>query len=483
MVTTEIARGRFAVIFCSLLLGMFVSAIDQMVVTTLSLSIVRDLAGGDAAGQAGWLVTTYLLASTAAMPLAGKLSDLYGRKAVYLGAMSLFALGSLGAALSRDMTMLAITRGVQGLGGGALVSATFAVLADLVTPRERGKYQGGFGAVFASSSLLGPVIGGFFADGGTVLGVPLDWHAVFALNIPLGVLAIIVNALLLPKSPRRRAPRLDLLGAVLLVAGVSAGLLALQRDGSWQLGVAAVVVLVGFVLWEKRAAEPILPIRLFRARTFGMLNLGSLLLGAAITGVLVYLTVYVQLAQHVTPTQAGLSLLPLSLGMVGSSTVTGMLASRLGRFRVFILAGAPLLAVGGVLLSTLTADSSIWLVRVYALVVGIGSGLMQQMFVLGIQNDAADQDMGVATASSTFFRTLGGSLGGSVFGALLTAQLTTSGGAPTPAAYVTAMEPVFLTVSAVAVVIFLSTLPVPDRELRDLDEEKLALAELGVMED
>ncbi|MFD8494668.1 MFS transporter [Amycolatopsis sp. NPDC059657] len=490
----RMTKSRLLIVFVSLLLGMFVSAIDQMVVTTLSLSIVRDLAGAQAAGQTGWLVTTYMLASTAAMPLAGKISDLYGRKATYLGAMGLFVIGSLGAALAGDMVQLTIARGIQGFGGGALVSATFAVLADLVSPRDRGKYQGGFGAVFASSSLLGPVIGGFFADGGKVLGITLDWHAVFALNIPLGLAAIAVNAFLLPHSPRRRNARLDVVGAFLLVLGVCAGLLALQWGGetypwgSWQvltLGVGGVLALIAFVFWERKAIEPILPIRLFRERTFSMLNLGSLLCGLVVTGVLVFLTVYMQLAQHVSPTQAGLSLLPLSLGMVGASTVTGLLASKFGRFRVFILIGAPLLVLGGVLLATLTAGSSIWVVRGYALILGIGAGMIQQMFVLGIQNSASNADLGVATASSTFFRTLGSSLGGSVFGVLLTARLSALGGAEhaTPEIYVSAMHPVFLTAAGLAIVMFLITLLVPDRPLRDLDQDALALAELGVHED
>lgn len=491
--TRRVSRGRLLVIFVALLIGMFVSAIDQMVVTTLALSIVRDLDGAasTAAGQTGWLVTAYLLTSTAVMPLAGKISDLYGRKLTYVVAMGLFVLGSLVAALSITMPMLILARGIQGVGSGALVSITFAVLADLVSPRERGKYQGGFGAVFASSSLLGPVIGGLFAGGGTLFGIAVDWHAVFALNIPIGVLAIAVNAFLLPPSVRRERPKLDVTGAVLMVAGVSGVLLAAQWGGqsfpwnSWQVllpGLGGLVLVVAFVLWERRAVEPILPIRLFRERTFSILNLGSLLLGVVFSGLLIYLTVFVQLAQHVSPTEAGLSMLPLTLSMVGTSVLTGTLASRFGRFRIFILLGAPLLATGGVLLTTLTPESSIWTVRVFALVVGVGAGLMQQMFILGAQNAATDDDLGVVTVSSTFFRTLGGAVGGSLFGVLLTLRLSSVDAidGASPSAYVSAMTPIFLTVAAFAVVIFVTTLFVPDRKLRDLDEETLALAELGV---
>ncbi|MFD8499622.1 MDR family MFS transporter [Amycolatopsis sp. NPDC059657] len=493
--TRRVSQGRLIVIFIALLIGMFVSAIDQMVVTTLALSIVQDLDGAatTAAGQTGWLVTAYLLTSTAVMPLAGKISDLYGRKLTYIVAMGLFVLGSLLAALSTTMPMLILARGIQGVGSGALVSVTFAVLADLVSPRERGKYQGGFGAVFASSSLLGPVIGGLFAGGGTVFGFAVDWHAVFAINIPIGVLAIAVNAFLLPASYRRDRPKLDMIGAVLMVAGVSGVLLAVQWGGqsypwgSWQVllpALGGLVLLVAFVLWERRAVEPILPIRLFRDRTFSILNLGSLLLGMVFSGLLIYLTVFVQLAQHVSPTDAGLSMLPLTLSMVGTSVLTGMMASKFGRFRIFILLGAPLLATGGVLLTTLTPESSIWTVRVFALVVGVGAGLMQQMFILGTQNAATDDDLGVVTVSSTFFRTLGGAVGGSLFGVLLTLRLSSLDAidAASPQAYVTAMTPVFLTVAAFAAVIFVTTLFVPDRQLRDLDEETLALAELGVTE-
>jgi MFS family permease len=405
--------------------------------------------------------------------------------------MGLFVLGSLGAALSSTMLVLVVARGVQGIGSGALVSVTFAVLADLVSPRERGKYQGGFGAVFASSSLLGPVIGGLFAGGGTILGVAVDWHAVFALNIPIGVLAIVVNAVLLPPTTRRVGARLDLVGAVLMVIGVSGVLLGVQWGGqafpwsSWQVLlplIGGLAVLVGFVRWEGRVAEPIVPIRLFREREFGILNLGSFLLGCTFSGLLIYLTVFVQLAQRVSPAEAGLSLLPLTLGMVGTSVLTGILASRFGRFRIFILLGAPLLVLGAVLLTTLSAESSIWTVRGYALIVGIGAGLMQQMFILGTQNAATDDDLGVVTVSSTFFRTLGGAVGGSLFGVLLTLRLTSLDAidAGTPEAYVGAMTPIFLTVAAFAVVIFVTTLLVPDRELRDLDDEALALAELGV---
>ncbi|MFI6325754.1 MFS transporter [Nonomuraea sp. NPDC050556] len=493
--TRRVSRGRLIVIFLALLIGMFVSAIDQMVVTTLALSIVRDLDGAasTAAGQTGWLVTAYLLTSTAVMPLAGKISDLYGRKLTYIAAMSLFVLGSLIAALSANMPILILARGVQGVGSGALVSVTFAVLADLVSPRERGKYQGGFGAVFASSSLLGPVVGGVFAGGGSVFGIAFDWHAVFALNIPIGVLAIIVNAVLLPPSFRRERPKLDAIGALLMVAGVSGVLLAAQWGGqsypwaSWQVllpGLGGLALVAAFVLWERRATEPILPIRLFHERTFSILNLGSLLLGMVFSGLLIYLTVFVQLAQHISPTEAGLSMLPLTLGMVGTSVLTGMMASRLGRFRIFILLGAPLLATGGALLTTLTPDSSIWMVRVFALVVGVGAGLMQQMFILGTQNAATDDDLGVVTVSSTFFRTLGGAVGGSLFGVLLTLRLSSLDAidAASPSAYVSAMTPVFVTVAAFAVVIFVTTLFVPDTKLRDLDEDRLALAELGVTE-
>jgi EmrB/QacA subfamily drug resistance transporter len=493
--TRRVSRRRLVVIFIALLVGMFVSAIDQMVVTTLALSIVRDLdlAASTAAGQTGWLVTAYLLTSTAVMPLAGKISDLHGRKPTYIVAMGLFVLGSLGAALSVTMPMLIIARAVQGLGSGALVSVTFAVLADLVSPRERGKYQGGFGAVFASSSLLGPVIGGLFAGGSTIFGIAVDWHAVFALNIPIGVLAIVVNAVLLPPARRRIGARLDLVGAVLMVVGVSSVLLAVQWGGqsfpwgSWQVLlplVGGLAVLAGFVVWEDRTVEPIVPIRLFRERVFAILNLGSFLLGVTFSGLLIYLTVFVQLAQRVSPAEAGLGMLPLTLGMVGTSVLTGLLASRFGRFRIFILLGAPLLALGAVLLTTLSADSSMWTVRVFALVVGIGAGLMQQMFILGTQNSATDDDLGVVTVSSTFFRTLGGAVGGSLFGVLLTLRLTSLDtiGSGTPEAYVAAMAPIFLTVAAFAVVIFVTTLFVPDQKLRDLDEEALALAELGVTE-
>lgn len=491
----RVSQRRLLAIFAALLVGMFVSAIDQMVVTTLALSIVRDLDGGTstAAGQTGWLVTAYLLTSTAVMPLAGKIADLYGRKATYTVSMGLFVLGSLGAALAGSMPGLIVARGIQGVGSGALVSVTFAVLADLVSPRERGKYQGGFGAVFASSSLLGPVIGGLFSTGHTIAGIALDWHAVFGLNIPIGLLAIAVNLILLPPSHRRERPRLDVPGAVLMVAGMSGLLLAVQWGGqsfpwgSWQVlfpGLAGVAVLIAFVAWERRAVEPILPIRLFRDRTFSILNLGSLLLGVTFSGLLIYLTVFVQLAQHVSPTQAGLSMLPLTLGMVGTSVITGFLASTTGRFRVFILIGAPLLALGGILLATLSADSSIWTVRVFALVIGVGAGLMQQMFILGTQNAAHDDDLGVVTTSSTFFRTLGGAVGGSLFGCLLTLRLNSLAALDTitPETYVSAMTPIFLTVAGFAAIIFVATLFVPDRPLRSLDEQALALAELGITE-
>lgn len=309
-----------------------------------------------------------------------------------------------------------------------------------------------------------------------MFGLVLDWHAVFALNIPLGLLAILVNAMSLPRSKRAARRSLDLIGAALLVAGVCALLLGAQRSSVW-LDAGGVVVLGAFVWWELRAAEPILPMRLFRDRTFSGLNAGSLLLGLAVTGVLVYLTVYVQLAQGVTPTQAGLSLLPLSLGMVAASTVAGLLATKLGRFRPFVLVGAPIATLGMVLLSTLDVDTSIGTVRAYALLVGVGAGLMQQMFVLGVQNSARAEDLGVATASTTFFRTLGGSLGAAVFGAIFAGR---TGGSTEPAVTVTAMTTVFLTAAALGAVIFVVTFLVPDRPLRELDQESLALAELGL---
>ncbi|KAB1138882.1 MFS transporter [Micromonospora sp. AMSO12t] len=509
MTTEAPALGgrQIRLLMFGLMTGMLLAALDQTIVGTALPTIVGELGG---INHYSWVVTAYLLASTASTPLYGKMADLYGRRPVFLFSIGTFLLGSLLAGLSQDMTQLIVTRGVQGLGAGGLMTLAFTIISDVVSPRERGRYQGLFGAVFGLSSVAGPLVGGYFAE--------TDWRWIFYINVPLGILAIIVCSRVLRLIPfTRRDHSIDWLGAALLVAGVSSLLLALSWGGNeyaWGSGViiglfvAGAVLGVLFVLQEARVAEPILPLRLFRSATFALANSAGFVLGLVMFGSIIFIPLYLQIVRGASPTRSGLLMLPMMAGIIVTSVLTGRAMSRIGRYKWFPVSGAAVLLVGMLLFTRLEVDTSLWVAFGYMVVIGVGLGLCMQSLILAVQNSVSMRDLGAGTSSATFFRSLGGSFGVAILGAVLSSRLTSeladrlpgaiavlppeqqaavaaSGGAdvsvndpatilalPAPvraavqAAFVESLHLVFLTTGLIAIVAVLVTLALPNEKLR-----------------
>ncbi|MFK0212613.1 DHA2 family efflux MFS transporter permease subunit [Streptomyces sp. NPDC090298] len=407
----------------ALLLGMLLAALDQTIVSTALPTIVSELGGLE---HLSWVVTAYMLASTAGTPLWGKLGDQYGRKKLFQGAIVLFLIGSALCGIAQNMPQLIAFRAVQGLGGGGLMVLSMAIVGDLVSPRERGKYQGLFGAVFGATSVLGPLLGGLFTQ-------HLSWRWVFYINLPIGIVALFVIAAVLHIPVRSTRHRIDYLGTSLIAAVATCLVLVASLGGTtWAWGspqiiglaVLGAVLLVWFVLVERRAAEPVLPLKLFRIRTFSLVSVISFVVGFAMFGAMTYLPTFLQVVQGVTPTMSGVHMLPMVLGLLTTSTASGQIVSRTGRWKVFPIAGTALTCVGLLLLHRLTETSSTWSMSLCFFVFGAGLGLVMQVLVLVVQNSVSYEDLGVATSGATFFRSIGASFGVAVFGTLFTNRLT-----------------------------------------------------------
>ncbi|MEW1724280.1 MDR family MFS transporter [Streptomyces sp. NPDC093109] len=403
----------------ALLMGMLLAALDQTIVSTALPTIVSDLGGLE---HLSWVVTAYLLASTAATPLWGKLGDQYGRKKLFQTAIVIFLIGSALCGIAQNMPQLIGFRALQGLGGGGLIVLSMAIVGDLVPPRERGKYQGLFGAVFGATSVLGPLLGGFFTQ-------HLSWRWVFYVNLPLGAVALLVIAAVLHIPVHRTKHTIDYLGTFLiasvavcfvLVASLGGTTWAWDSAGIIGLGLLGLVLLAVFIGVERRAAEPVLPLRLFRLRTFTLVACISFIVGFAMFGTMTYLPTFLQVVQGVTPTMSGVHLLPMVLGLLITSTLSGQIVSRTGRWKVFPILGTGVTAVGLLLLHHLTEFSGTWLMSAYFFVFGAGLGLVMQVLVLVVQNAVSYQDLGVATSGATFFRSIGASFGVAVFGTIFT---------------------------------------------------------------
>jgi EmrB/QacA subfamily drug resistance transporter len=413
---------QILVIMSGLMMGMFLAALDQTIVSTALPTIVGDF---HRSNLLSWVITAYLLASTASTPLWGKAGDLYGRKRIFQLAIVVFLLASALCGLSQNMFELIAFRGLQGIGGGGLLSLAFAIIGDVIPPRERGRYQGYFGAVFGVASVVGPLAGGFAVDS-------LSWRYIFYVNLPLGIAALIVTNRVLRLPVRKREVKIDWWGALLLVAGVSCILLATQLGGtnypwgSWQVvGLFALgaLVLVGFGFREATAPEPILPLDLFRLQIFTVANIVAFVSGVAMFGALAFLPQYLQLVHGVSATESGLLLLPLLVGLLAMSISSGLYISRTGRYRWFPLAGTIGVTIGLALLTRLGAHTSLLVVSLDILVFGLGLGLFMQVLTLVVQNAVPMKQMGVATSSVTFFRSMGGAIGASALGAVLTAGI------------------------------------------------------------
>jgi EmrB/QacA subfamily drug resistance transporter len=420
--THENVPGNVLVSIGALLLGMLLAALDQTIVSTALPTIVSDLGGLE---HLSWVVTAYLLASTAATPLWGKLGDQYGRKRLFQIAIVIFLVGSALCGMAQDMAQLIAFRAVQGLGGGGLMVLSMAIVGDIVPPRERGRYQGLFGAVFGASSVLGPLLGGVFTE-------HLSWRWVFYVNLPVGVVALVVIAgvLRIPHKSTRHV--IDYLGTFLiasvatclvLVASLGAttwGWASVQTVGLALLGV---VLAVAFVAVERAAAEPVLPLKLFRVRTFVLSAVISFIVGFAMFGAMTYLPTFLQVVQGVSPTMSGVHMLPMVFGMLLASTASGQIVSRTGRWKVFPIAGTGVTVLGLLLLHQLDMGSSTGAMSVYFFVFGLGLGLVMQVLVLIVQNAVSYEDLGVATSGATFFRSIGASFGVAIFGTVFAGRL------------------------------------------------------------
>jgi EmrB/QacA subfamily drug resistance transporter len=420
---TERLEGRaLRTVFAALMLGMFLAALDQTIVSTALPTIVGDLGG---LNHLSWVVTSYLLASTVSTPLYGKLGDMLGRKPIFLAAILIFLAGSMLAGLSQSMEELIGFRALQGIGAGGLMVGAQAIIADIVPPRERGRYMGLIGSVFAVASVAGPLLGGFLVDS-------LSWRWVFYVNLPVGALAVLIVVTRLHLHTPTVRHKIDLLGAGLLSAGVASLILVTTWGGSqyaWGsstivgLAVVGVLLLVVFVWWETRAPEPILPLKLFRSRVFAVSNAMGFTIGMAMFGAIVFIPLYLQLVYGASPTSSGLRLLPLMAGLLVAAIASGRIITRIGRYKIFPVVGTSVLVVGMFLLSRLGVGTAPWLASVYMAVVGVGIGLVMQVLVLVVQNDVAPRDIGVATSTATFFRSVGGSFGVAIFGAIFASRL------------------------------------------------------------
>jgi EmrB/QacA subfamily drug resistance transporter len=490
--TNRTATSQRRLIFGALLLVLFIASLDQTIVSTALPTIVGDLGGLE---HLSWVVTSYLLASTVSGPLYGKLGDLYGRKRVLQIALGLFLVGSALCGLAQTMTQLIAFRAIQGLGGGGLIVVSMAVVGDLVAPRDRGRYQGLFGGVFGVSVVAGPLLGGFFVDN-------FSWRWIFYVNLPLGLVALAVIATAFRSHQVTTRHRIDWLGTIVLAAGLSGVILYTSLGGTsygWSAPgmlaaiIGGVVLLALFPLIESRVEEPILPPELFRNMTVRTTSAIGFVVGFALFGSVTFVPLYLQIVRGHSATDSGLLMTPMMLGVLITSTASGFLISRFGRYRVFPIVGTLLATVGLYLLGTLDVVTATQATAGYMLLLGLGLGLVMQVLVLAAQNAVDHRLLGVATSAATLFRQVGGSIGVSVFGAIFTNKLGRElarrlpAGAHAPAhaspaaihhlppavhaVYVTAisvaLHPVFLTAAAVMVAAFGLSWLLRDMPLRE----------------
>jgi EmrB/QacA subfamily drug resistance transporter len=415
--TPDRNQASIRAVFGALFLALLLAALDQTIVSTALPTMVADLGG---LAHLSWVVTSYLLTSTVVGPLYGKFGDLYGRKIVLQVAVALFLLGSALCGIAQDMLQLILFRALQGVGGGGLMVVTIAVIGDVIAPRERGRYQGFFGVVFAFATIVGPLLGGFFVD-------HLTWRWIFFINLPLAVLAMIVIAVVLPAPATRRRHDIDYAGAVLLTAALSAVILFAGLGGTtfaWTspviLGLiaASVACTAAFILVERRAPEPILPLGLFAGRNFAVASGVGLIVGLSMFGAVTFLPVYLQVVKGVSPSVSGLMLMPMMLGMLLTSVISGRLISRFGRYKLYPILGTATMTVGLGLLALLSLESNVWQTALDALWLGLGMGMVMQVLVLAVQNSVDYARLGVATSGTMLFRALGGALGVALFGAI-----------------------------------------------------------------
>ena len=420
----SLTHRQILLVFSGLMLGMFLAALDQMIVATAIRTIADDLNGLD---LQAWVTTAYLITATISTPLYGKLSDIHGRKPYFIAAITIFVVGSLACSFANSMYMLAAFRAFQGLGAGGLMSLALAIIGDIVPPRERARYQGYFLAVFGTSSVLGPVVGGFFAGQSSIASIA-GWRWVFLVNVPIGIVALAVVTKVLHIPHTRRDHRIDWWGAITITIGLVPLLIIAEQGESWGwhsprawlcygVGVGGLIL---FVLVERfMRDDALLPLRLFRNGVFSLTSSANLIIGMGMFGAMSVIPLYLQIVKGAAPTRAGLLVLPLVLGIMMASVTSGQLTARTGRYKIFPVIGTALMVVGLVLLNTINADTPLWRTDIWMFIFGFGLGGCMQTLVIAVQNAVPARDMGVATASATFFRQMGGTLGTAVFLSIL----------------------------------------------------------------